>query len=232
MDLLFSWEVTSVLVTLFITVGLAVLAFSDFALAKICFLLAGADAISSMVMWGVNTTLQPWLRTAIVFVSTGGLAVLCVQSFKYVAAKEPAHIESQPRLPTAAEIAEEVRKQSQRESTLRADLEYLFFGKDALYFNYVNHSKDTAEQPKYWFGGLDLSRPYFPQNSNAPNALPIIAQVQASDFCRPGDVQGNIEVLNTPMAKSHVQKGDKLWLAAFITCANCAKTRAYYVYFG
>jgi hypothetical protein len=142
-----------------------------------------------------------------------------------------ARIESQPCLPTAAEIAEELRKHSQQDSTLRADLEYLFFGRDALYFNYINHSKDTAQQPKYWFGGLDLSRPYFPPGSKQPNGLPILTQVQASDFCRPGDMQGKVEVLNTQMARSHVQRGDKLWLAAWITCANCAKTRAYYVYF-
>jgi hypothetical protein len=120
----------------------------DFFLAKVCFFLAAADAMGSVVMWGANATSQPWLAMAIVFVSTGGLAVLCVQSFRYVEAKAPVHIEPQPRLPTAAEIAEEVRKQSQQESKLGADLEYLFFGRDALYFNYVNHSKDTAEQPR------------------------------------------------------------------------------------
>ncbi|MGO9264791.1 MAG: hypothetical protein ACLQBA_07890 [Candidatus Binataceae bacterium] len=193
--------------------------------------MATADALSSAVMWGMNMTLSPWLTNVIVFAVTGGLGVLSLQSFRYVDGKEPTHLESQPQIPTAVEIADEMRKQSQTESTLRADLEYLFFGLDALYFNYINRSKDTAEKPKYWFAGLDLSRPYFPPNSKEPNGLPIMTQVQASDFCRPGDMQGNVEVLNTQMAKSHVQRGDKLWLAAFITCANCAKTRAYYVYF-
>jgi hypothetical protein len=231
MDWLFSWEVTSVLVTLFISIGLGVLALGDFRLAKTVFVLAAVDAISGTISWGLNTTLPGWVRTGIVFALTGGLGVLCVQSLRYVDGKKPADIEAQPRFPTAAEIVEEIHKQSQVQATLRADLEYLFFGRDALYFSYINHSKDTAEQPKYWFGGLDLSRPYFPPGSDQPNGLPITAQVQATDFCRPGDMQGNIEVLNTQIAKSHVQKGDKLWLVGFITCANCSKTRAYYVYF-
>jgi hypothetical protein len=54
--------------------------------------------------------------------------------------------------------------------------------------------------------------------------------VQADDFVRAGESQGNVEVLNSDEARKHVKRGDKLFGIAWITCANCVTTRRYYVF--
>jgi hypothetical protein len=88
MEWLFSWGVVSVVVAVLIGVGFGFLALNDFKLAKLCFLLAAADAIGGMVMWGVRTDIPPWLRTGIIFASIGLIGVLTVQSFRYVDQKK------------------------------------------------------------------------------------------------------------------------------------------------
>lgn len=237
LDLVFGWLVFGFAVPIFIGAGFTLLAddFRKFKAARICFCFAAVWIYGKVLMWSVLATDSFAIRATVVFLVFGivgiGLSeVLRLTTARETAAKPATHIDSQPRLPTAAEIAEEIRKAKEEESPLRSDLQLLFFGRDSLLFNYINRSKESAQQPKYWFIVLDLSRPYFPPGSSEPNGLPVLTHVQG-DFVRPGDMQGNVEVLNTPMAKNHVKSGDKLWMAAFVTCANCVTTRAYYVYF-
>lgn len=88
MEWLFSWEVTSFAISIFIAIGLGVLALDDFRVAKLFFLLAAADAIGAIIMWGIKTDLPPITRIPILFLVGGVLVVLLAQSFRYVARKE------------------------------------------------------------------------------------------------------------------------------------------------
>jgi len=85
---LLSWEVVSVVSVALAAAGQGFIGLEDFKLAKLCFLLAAADAIGGMVMWGIKTDVPPWMRIGIVFVSIGLIGVLAVQSFRYVDRKE------------------------------------------------------------------------------------------------------------------------------------------------
>jgi len=89
LEWLFSWEVSSAVVALAISVGLAVLALSDYKLAKVSFMIAAADAWGGIIMWGGKYDLPAWSRSLIVFFAAGLVAVLLVQSLKYVDSKKP-----------------------------------------------------------------------------------------------------------------------------------------------
>jgi hypothetical protein len=84
LEWVFSWEVTSVVASILIGAAFSFLALDDFKLAKLCFLIAAADAIGGMVMWGVKTQVPPWTRIAIVFFGVGLVGVLAVQALRYV----------------------------------------------------------------------------------------------------------------------------------------------------
>jgi len=84
MEWLFSWEVTSVGISISIGIGLGVLAFDDFKLAKLFFLMAAFDAAGGIVMWGIKTDLPSWTRNAIIFLVLGSIGVLATQSLRYV----------------------------------------------------------------------------------------------------------------------------------------------------
>ena len=84
MESLFSWEVTGVMVSIFITIALGVLAMSDYKLAKTFFLLAAADAAGGVLMWAKRSPLPYWVVGLIAFVVVGCIAVLTLQSFWYV----------------------------------------------------------------------------------------------------------------------------------------------------
>lgn len=73
-----------------ISVGLGVLALDDFKLARTFFLIAAADAMGGTIMWGANTTVPPWIRTLSVFALGGTVAVVAVQSGRYVDRKKEA----------------------------------------------------------------------------------------------------------------------------------------------
>jgi hypothetical protein len=88
MERLFSWEVTSVAVGLFIAIGLGVLALDDFRLAKLFFLLAAADAIGGIVMWEAKIDFPPWGKILFVFALAGSVGVLAMLSLRYVDKKE------------------------------------------------------------------------------------------------------------------------------------------------
>jgi hypothetical protein len=84
---LFSWEVASWFIAAFIAAAFAFLAMDDFKLAKLFFLLAAANAVGGIAIWGAKCSLPGWQRNAIIFLLCGGLGVLCTQAFRYVDAK-------------------------------------------------------------------------------------------------------------------------------------------------
>jgi hypothetical protein len=90
MEWFFSWEVTSVLAALLVGVAFAFLSLDDFSQAKLCFLLAAADAIGGTVMWGTKSGVSAGPRILIVFFCVGVFGVLAVESFRYVGRKEEA----------------------------------------------------------------------------------------------------------------------------------------------
>jgi hypothetical protein len=97
MELLFSWEVTSVVVGIAIAIGLGVLALDDFRLAKTFFLLATADALGGVVMWGIKIPFPHWGKLTFVFLLTGTIGVLGFLSLGYVDRKEEAKKELKQR---------------------------------------------------------------------------------------------------------------------------------------
>jgi hypothetical protein len=102
MEWLFSWEVTSVVVVAFLATAFAFLALDDFKLAKLCFLVAAADAIGGMVMWGVKTQATSWARYVVVFIMVGSIGVLAVASLAYANRKSAAKSGKEALLANAA----------------------------------------------------------------------------------------------------------------------------------
>jgi hypothetical protein len=88
MEWLFSWEVTSVLVSVMVGIAFAVLAMNDFKIAKTLFLLAAGDANGGAIMWGTKSALPLWSLALIVFLLCGGIGVLTLLAFRYVDSKK------------------------------------------------------------------------------------------------------------------------------------------------
>jgi hypothetical protein len=88
MDWLFSWEITSFIVPIMLAVGFSVLAFDDFRLAKLFFLLTAVDAAGGIVMWGTRTRLSLPLTMLVVFVTVGATGVLTLFALRYVDRKQ------------------------------------------------------------------------------------------------------------------------------------------------
>jgi hypothetical protein len=88
MEKLFSWEVTSVVVGLAITVALGTLAFKDFGLAKFFFLIAAADAIGGIIMGISRSGFSAWWQGVLVFATGGCICLLLFLSFRYVDSKK------------------------------------------------------------------------------------------------------------------------------------------------
>jgi hypothetical protein len=80
---LFSWGVTSVVAGFCASCALFFVGMSDYRLAKVFFLIAAADAIGGVLMWGHKSTLPHWAIALIVFAAVGGIAVLTLQAFWY-----------------------------------------------------------------------------------------------------------------------------------------------------
>jgi hypothetical protein len=115
---------------------------------------------------------------------------------------------------------------------LNADLRYVFYGKEQLYYFYNNPSRKLASKPRISFALLDLTNPYsYPTSSGAaPTAqpFPIPTKVLSDDYVRAGESQGYTEILSGFMG--HVKSADVIWGVATITCVECIKNRAYYIY--
>jgi hypothetical protein len=88
LEWLFSWEVTSVVVVAAATIALAVLALNDFALAKVFFLMAAADACGGVLMWGMRSRLGTWQVATMVFILVGGIGAIAVLALRYVESKK------------------------------------------------------------------------------------------------------------------------------------------------
>lgn len=118
---------------------------------------------------------------------------------------------------------------------LNADLEFIFYGHEALRFTLLNSSNlSSGREPWVFFGLMDMSNP-FPfslsreHDPKVMSPLPIPGKIIRSEYARPGTTTGRYEVL-TELAKAHVKHGDRIWGFATLTCENCIKTRRYYVY--
>jgi hypothetical protein len=113
-----------------------------------------------------------------------------------------------------------------------SDLQYVFFGKDRLMFEYKNPSRTAASKPKIAFAFMDLTNPYFYSPTAGapptPQPFPIPVRVLSDDYVRAGDAAGNEDVLKN--FTGHVKTGDVILGFAMLTCINCIKQRAYYVY--
>jgi hypothetical protein len=88
MEWLLSWDVTAWIVGLAVPLAFGFAVAEDFKLARVFFLLAAADAIGGIAMWGTKTDLPLWAKILIVFVSAGVVGVLTMLSLKYVDHKE------------------------------------------------------------------------------------------------------------------------------------------------
>lgn len=89
MEWILSWEVSSVVVVLLISVALAVLALNDFKIAKGCFLFAAVWAVASVFMWVAGSSTEGATRQ----IGTGGISLffivlLLVVAFRYTDRKE------------------------------------------------------------------------------------------------------------------------------------------------
>ncbi len=117
-------------------------------------------------------------------------------------------------------------------SSLNSDLRYTFYGRDRLYFVYSNPSPYVASKPRITFGLMDLTNPYsysvHPGERPTAQPFPIPTRVLSNDYIRPGESAGYEDLLSNFMG--HIKGGDIIWGVAWITCVDCARNRAYYVY--
>jgi hypothetical protein len=88
MQWLFSWEVTSVVVVLAITVALGTLPLKDFGLAKFFFVIAAADAIGGTIMGISRSGLSIKWQGVLVFAAGGCICLLLFLSLRYVDSKK------------------------------------------------------------------------------------------------------------------------------------------------
>jgi hypothetical protein len=96
LEWLFGWEVTSVLVAILIGIAFAVLALSDFKIARVFFILAAFDAFGGVAMWGAKSNLGLFSKGLIIFVGGGIICVLLSLALNYVGIKESVSKTSPP----------------------------------------------------------------------------------------------------------------------------------------
>lgn len=75
MEWLFSWQVVSASIGVFVTIGLGVLALDDFKAAKVFFPLSAVDAVSGIVMAGSKSTLTTWVTNLVVICAAGAVGL-------------------------------------------------------------------------------------------------------------------------------------------------------------
>jgi hypothetical protein len=83
MESLFSWEVTSVLATFAAGLGFYFVSEREFKIGKALFLLAAADSVGGIVMWGAKIQQSLASACAAVFVMAGTVAVLALLAIKF-----------------------------------------------------------------------------------------------------------------------------------------------------
>jgi len=99
MEWLLSWGVTSVVVTFLLALGFGFVWATDFNFAKVCFLIAAADAIGGMMMWATKSHKPMWQVGAATFVIIGSVGFLTVSAFRYVDWKRTNASPPQPSKP-------------------------------------------------------------------------------------------------------------------------------------
>jgi hypothetical protein len=87
MEWLFSWEVSSWIVGLAVSIAFGLAAMDDFKWARLFFLLAAADAGGGVVMWGVKAQNPTWQVLVVVFILMGSVGVCTVLALRYVDGK-------------------------------------------------------------------------------------------------------------------------------------------------
>ena len=87
MERLLSWEVVGFVVALFVGVAFAFVGLSDFKLAKLSFLIAAADALGGIAMWGFKTQRPTGQVAALAFLAFGCIGALTVLALRYVDGK-------------------------------------------------------------------------------------------------------------------------------------------------
>jgi hypothetical protein len=113
----------------------------------------------------------------------------------------------------------------------RADLKLEFVGKDRLQFMYFADSRESANEPKRFFGLWDINNPFFYENRpGIVQPLPLAFKTEM-DFVFHNSRQGPMDVLDSPQAATHVRAGDFLFGIADVMCLNCDKERSYWLYF-
>jgi hypothetical protein len=88
MEWLLSWEVSSVVVGLFITVALGVLALGDFKIAKVCFCFAAGYAAAGIFMWEAHSKLSSGGQIGVGILALFFVFLLLVAALRYADQKE------------------------------------------------------------------------------------------------------------------------------------------------
>lgn len=96
MEKLFSWGVTSFVVSIAIAFALGTLALNDYGLAKFFFVVATADAVGGAIIGINHSGFRAWLQGVLLFAAGGCICVLLYLSFRYVDSKKS---ELQPATP-------------------------------------------------------------------------------------------------------------------------------------
>ncbi|HXM94199.1 MAG TPA: hypothetical protein VOA64_08100 [Candidatus Dormibacteraeota bacterium] len=146
-----------------------------------------------------------------------------------------------PHIPSVPEIVDGVRKLMastpaptptpvivQPPTPSFADITVQFLDPKDVVYEMLNVSDQVASDPKYWFGLFDLD---FPEERKT-QALPIPARTMTGDYLRPHDKYLPTDVLSYhPEVRAMVKKGDRVFGWMGVTCRNCIRTRAYWLYF-
>jgi len=88
MEWLLSWEVSSVVVGILITVALTVLTLNDFKIAKVCFCIAAAYTAASVFMWESHNTLPEAEQIGVGVIALFLIFLLLLVALRYLKAQE------------------------------------------------------------------------------------------------------------------------------------------------
>ncbi|HEX3570225.1 MAG TPA: hypothetical protein VHU44_05325 [Acidobacteriaceae bacterium] len=257
LELLFSWEVTSVVAAFFAAAALAVLAMNDFRLAKALFLIAAVDAVGGIVVGANRSELNVFWQGAIVFLGGGLVCVLLLFSLRYVdskKAKEPPGPTSHGKLVIngtvtfagdkkqnesvlpPAPLPVEPRHQAKHAPPLKPvppappaepDVTAKIVYADEIALVLLNHSQVVVKNPTILLMLFDLDGP---ADKTPPSPLPINLPGGDGVFIKPGSYMIPLALTGHPNVKNEIKKGDRIvgWFS--VTCPDCTNTNVYWVY--
>jgi hypothetical protein len=165
MEWLFSWEVVSVLVALLVSIGLGVLALEDFRLAKLFFLLAAADAIGGVAMWGAKAATPRWISTLAVICVSGAIGWLTLESIRYVDSKR-AEKEAGAAVGVSGVVSEVQKLEflQRRQDTIHEARFFVRLNRPhrpeelrhfRVLFEVVDHGRRNPDNPALWLSARD-----------------------------------------------------------------------------